>query len=83
MTNTEKIVIVSTGVVAASAITMMMLSKKYDAATSEVLNELKDIEYNLSRSREDIIIGNKEIVEGNRILRTLIKQSVDEMLEET
>ena len=81
MTTSDKIIIGSTAVIAASAITMMMISKKYDAAANDVLSELQDIHYILSRSREDIITGNKEIVEGNRILRSIVKQSAEDITD--
>lgn len=83
MTKTEKIVVVSAGVVTVSTVTMLMLAKKYDAAANQVLNELQDIQYTLSRSREDILVGNREIIEGNKILRDLVKQSVTDLVEET
>lgn len=74
----DKIIIGSTIIVAASTITMLAVSKKYNDTISNVHAELQDINYILSRSNEDIIIGNREISEGNAILRTLVKQTLGE-----
>jgi hypothetical protein len=78
MTRTEKIIIGSTAIVSISAITMVLLSNKYERTAKEVATNLKDVHYVLSKSREDIIIGNKEIAEGNKILRTIVKKSSEE-----
>lgn len=82
MTKTEKIVVGSTVIIGASALTMMMLSKKNDAKTSEIKSELSDIRYTLSKSREDLIVLNRETIEGNRILRRLIDHSIDDIVDD-
>ena len=74
METSDKIVIGATAVILASTITMLAIGKKYDRASTSVLSELQDIHYTLSKSREDIISGNKSIVEGNMILRTIVQQ---------
>ena len=78
MTTSDKIIIGSTIVIAASAITMLTLSKKYEKATNVLNEELQDIHYLLSRSREDINAGNKAIVEGNNILREIVKSAAED-----
>lgn len=82
MTKTEKIVVGSTVIIGASALTMMMLSKKNDAKTGEIKSELNDIRYTLSKSREDLIVLNRETIEGNRILRRLIDHSIDDIVDD-
>ena len=79
MTTSDKIIIGSTVIVVASAITMLTISKKYEKATNVLTEDLQDIQYLLSRSREDIIAGNKSIVEGNKILREIVKSSAEDM----
>lgn len=79
MSASDKIVIGSTIVIATSAVTMLAISKKYEKATTALTGDLQDIQYLLSRSREDIIAGNKAIVEGNRILRELVKNSAEDI----
>ena len=79
MTQNEKIIVGSTIVVTASALTLFMLSKKYNALNKEIVSNLEDIQYTISKTREDIIVGNKEIADGNRILRKLVKQSSEEL----
>ena len=39
------------------------------------VDNLKDVNYILSKSRDDIIAGNKELAKGNDILRTIVKKS--------
>jgi hypothetical protein len=78
LTQTDKIIIGSTVIVTASTISLIMLSKKYARAANEVHGELQDIEYLLSKCREDILVGNKDINEGNKLLRSLIKKSLEE-----
>ena len=82
LTKTEKIVVGSTVIIGACALTMMAMSNKYNAATSEIQSELSDIRYTLSKSREDLIILNRETVEGNRILRKLIKESAEDIVDD-
>ena len=77
MTNLEKVVIGSTVIIAVSAVSILVVSKKYENATETVIENLKDVRYTLSKSREDIIVGNKEIVEGNKLLKLIVKQSAD------
>ena len=71
----EKIIIGSTAVIIASTITMLMLGRKYDKKTDDVLLELNDINNTLMMNRKDIIIGNKKIADSNRILRKLVVES--------
>ena len=82
LTKTEKIVVGSTVIIGACAITMLAMSNKYDVATSGIQSELSDIRYTLSKSREDLIILNRETVEGNRILRKLIKESAEDIVDD-
>ena len=77
MTTSEKIIIGSTAVITISAVSLLLASKKYDAATQEVITNLKDVNYILSKSREDIIAGNAELAKGNEILRTIVKKSCE------
>lgn len=79
MSASDKIIIGSTIVIASSAVTMLAISKKYEKATTALTGDLQDIQYLLSRSREDIIAGNKAIVESNRILRKLVKNSAEDI----
>ena len=79
MTQNEKIIVGSTIVVTASALTLFMLSKKYNSLNKEIVSNLEDIQYTISKTREDIIVGNKEIADGNRILRKIVKQSSEEL----
>ena len=82
MNKTEKIIVGSTIIVGAAAVTMLLMSKKYDATVAEIHSDLSDIRYTLSKSREDLIILNKETVEGNRILRKIIKDSVQDFVDD-
>jgi hypothetical protein len=79
MNTSEKIILGSTAIVTLSAITMLSLSKQYNEAAQEITTNLKDVHYILSKSREDIIAGNKELVEGNRILRSIVKKSSEDL----
>jgi len=81
MNTSEKIIIGSTAVITVSAITMLVISKQYTEATQEITANLKDVHYILSKSREDIIAGNKELVEGNRLLRSMVKTSAEELVK--
>ena len=81
MTKNEKVIIGSTAVIGISALTMLAISKKYDAATQEILADLNNINYTLSKSREDIIAGNKSIDDGNRMLRSLLIKSAEENVD--
>ena len=74
----DKIIIGSTAVIAASAIALFIISHQYDSAANGVQKELQDINYTLTKTREDVVKGNREIIEGNRILRRLIMNSVDD-----
>lgn len=71
----EKIIIGSTAIIIASTITMLMIGRKYDKKTDDVLLELNDINNTLMMNRKDIIIGNKKIADSNRILRKLVVDS--------
>lgn len=77
MTKTDKIIIGSTVVVATSAVTMLILSQKYEKSIKEVQADIQEIQYVLSRSREDILVGNREIVDGNRLLRSMVKEGAE------
>ena len=81
MTTSDKIILGSTAVIAVSAITMLAISKKYEVATEEALSELKDIRYSLSKTREDVIIGNRAISEGNQILRQIVKKTAEDIVD--
>ena len=82
MTKTEKIIVGSTFIIGASAVAMLMMSKKYDVGTEQLRSDLSDIRYTLSKSREELIILNKETVEGNRILRKIVKDSVNDFTDD-
>ena len=82
LTKTEKIVVGSTVIIGASALAMLVMSKKYDITAEEIHSDLSDIRYTLSKSREDLIILNRETVEGNRILRKLIKESAEDVVDD-
>ena len=82
MTKTEKIVVGSTIIIGASALAMMALTKKHDSETERVRSELSDIRYTLSKSREELIVLNRETAEGNRILRRLIDHSIDDLMDD-
>ena len=82
MTKTEKIVAGSAIIIGASAVTMYVMSKKYNVATEEIRSDLNEIRYTLSKSREDLIILNRETVDGNRILRKLIKESAEDFIDD-
>ena len=79
MTTTDKVIIGATAVVAISAITMLVISKKYDDASNAVINELYDIHQTLDKSHENILASNKAIAESNRILRKLVIESAEEV----
>lgn len=79
LTKTDKIIIAGTAIVVVTAAINYSVAKKYETAALGVQEELRDIEYLLSKNREDILIGNKEIVEGNRLLRSLVKKSAEEI----
>lgn len=81
-TKTEKIVVGSTIIIGASALAMMVMSKKFDIATEEIRSDLSDIRYTLSKSREDLIVLNRETVEGNRILRKIVKDSAEDIVDD-
>lgn len=76
MTSNEKIIVGSTIVIAASAVAMIIISKEYETTKNQVLSDIKDIRYTISKTREDIIVGNREIVEGNNLLREIVKQDI-------
>ena len=78
MTTTDKIIIGAAAVTMMSAATFVYIDKKYKRKTSEVSEELQSIEYLLSKCREDIILGNKEISQGNKLLREIIKKSLED-----
>ena len=75
MNKTDKIIIGSSIIVAASTITMIMISKKCNTITSNLLSELQDIHQNMNDSHQEIIDGNKELVKSNQLLRRLVIES--------
>lgn len=75
MDTTDKVLIGASTVIAVSALTMYVMSHKYDVMTKEVIGKMTEINYTLSRSREDIIKGNKAINEGNEMLKEMFKQN--------
>lgn len=72
MNVSEKIIVGSTAVIVTSTIAMIMIGRKYDKKTDNVLLELNDINHTLMMSRNDIILGNKKIFDSNQILRKLV-----------
>ena len=81
MTTSDKIVIGSTIIMGTAAITMIMMSRKFDTLAEDIHSEMGDIRYTLSKSREDLIVLNKATAEGNRILRKIIKDTAEEFVD--
>ena len=81
MTPNEKLIIGSTAVITVSALTILLVSKKYTLAAQEVVNNVKDVNFIMSKCRDDIIIGNRELAEGNRILRGIVKKSSENIVD--
>lgn len=76
MTREEKAIIMgSAAVISISVLVMCRMTKKYNEDADEIITEIRDIHYELSKSREDIIVGNKEISEGNKLLKKIVKQT--------
>ncbi len=75
----EKIIIGSALIIGLSAIAIQKMTRKYDEKTEWIVNELEIIDYEISKSREDIISGNRDIAEGNKLLRKLIKSQATEI----
>ena len=77
MTTSDKIMLASAIAVVASTAVIVSSTKKYETATTSLISELQDINYLLSRTREDVISGNGQIVAGNKLLQDLVKKSVE------
>ena len=82
MTKSDKVIVGATIVIGFSAFSMYMMSKNYDNRTRAVEDNLQDIKYMLSKTREDVLEGNREIIEGNKILKKMVKDAVNEGLAE-
>ena len=78
LSTSDKIIIGAATVTVASTLIFVCISKKYERKTTEVSEELKSIDYLLSKCREDIVVGNKEISQGNKLLRDIIKKSLED-----
>ena len=73
----DKVIIGSTAVILLSAATMLAISKKYDNSLKTLQGDITNINYIVSKSRDDILIGNKTIEQGNAMLRELIKANLE------
>ena len=82
MTKSDKVIAGATIAIGISAFCMYVTAKNYDSRTRNVEDNLQDIKYMLSKTREDVLEGNREIVEGNKILKTMVKNAVNEGLTE-
>ena len=82
MTKSDKFIAGATITIGISALCMYVTAKNYDSRTQNVEDNLQDIKYMLSKTREDVLEGNREIVEGNKILKTMVKNAVNEGLAE-
>lgn len=77
MTTSDKIIIGSTVVVAASAITMLTISKRCETMTDKLLSELEDTHQTVNRIQLYIDESNKEIARSNQLLRKIVVKSAE------
>lgn len=79
MTTSDKIILGSTAVITASAVVMLMASKKYATAIDETLSELQGIHRDVLRSHDELVSGNTEINKSNQLLRKILIGSAEKV----
>ena len=83
MTTSDKIIIGSTVVIAASAITMLVISNKYDTTTKATLSELQDLNRTMVKTHADVLIGNEKIEKSNILLQKLVTKSAEDRVRKS
>ena len=78
----DKVILISTGVILASAFMMNQNSKKYEAKFNEIEYMLDNVNNSIENAQTKIIENNRNVLEGNEMLKEIISIKLKEVSNE-
>lgn len=76
--STDKILLLTAGMLVATGAIMIHESKKYEEVIQTLKCEVDECYHMSNKILEEVIVGNKEIDNGNKLMRQIIKKSLEE-----
>ena len=76
--STDKILLLSAGMLVATGAIMIHESKKYEEVVQNLKYEVDSIYHLDKKILEEVIAGNREIDNGNKLMRQIIRKSLEE-----
>ena len=76
--STDKILLLTAGMLVATGAIMIHESKKYEETIQTLKYEVDECYHMNNKILEEVIVGNQEIDNGNKLMRQIIKKSLEE-----